>query len=335
MEFYVGTLTREGGEGILRCKLNGKQLERTGLISGVTDPNYLILRPDGKRLYAVSSDAEEGPFRGCVNEYDLTAEQPKLISRQPVSGNAPCHLTLSPDGRYLYCANYGTGSLTVFPVEAQLQPAVQVIRHEGRGPHPTRQTGPHVHQVTFLPDSQILCAADLGTEALYLYDASPADGCLTLRTTVPLHGGPRHVAYGNEDKAYLVHELSNEITVLRIENGAVTPLQTLSTLPEGYEGTNTAAAVRISPRGDRVYVSNRGHGSIAVFTVENTGLLRLMGHVPAGIFPRDFILLPEGGYLVADQRSGVLLLDEQGETVSFLPQMGAVCIAPCADRTVI
>ncbi len=324
MEFYVGTLTREGGEGILRCRLKGDSLERTGLIGAVTDPNYLILSPDGTRLYAVSSDADENGMKGCVNEYDLTGQKPRLLSRQSTFGNGPCFLCLSPDEKTLYCANYGTGSVAVFPREDTLRPAVQVVKHEGSGPHPTRQAGPHVHQVTFLPGTRILCAADLGTDELWLYDASPEDGRLSLRDKVKLHGGPRHIAYGTNGMAYLAHELSSEVTVLHFRNG-LRPVQTLSALPEGFEGKNTAAAIRVS--GGRVWVSNRGHGSVAVFRIKEDGLLERERFLPAGEYPRDFILLPGDRLLTADQHGGVLLENDAGRTLDFIPQMGAVCVA--------
>lgn len=327
MDLYIGTLTREGGEGILHARLEENHLERLSVIGSITDPNYLILRPDGARLYAVSSD-EAGEMHGCVNEYDLTAAPPRLLSRQATRGNGPCHLAFSPDGRFLYCANYGTGSIAVFPLTGGLGPAVQLVQHAGSGSHPTRQAGPHVHQVYFLPGESTLCAADLGTDALYFYAASPEGGCLTLKNRLALSGGPRHILCARSGWVYLVHELSNAVTALRREGDALLPAQTLSTLPSAYQGTNTTAAIRLSHEEDRLYVSNRGHGSIAVFSVRKEGLLHPLGHLPAGAFPRDFLPLPDGRFLVADQRSGVLLLDSRGQTLDFLPQPGAVCIAP-------
>ena len=325
MDFFVGTLTREGGEGILRCRLNENRLERIGLISGITDPNYLILRPDGQRLYAVSSDVDRDGQRGCVNEYDLSGQEPDLLSRQPTYGNAPCHLTFSTDGRYLYCANYGTGSIAVFPLEGGLQPAVQIIQHEGCGPDPRRQAGPHVHQVSFLPGTNILCAVDLGTDALYLYHASSVDGKLTFRDKVTLSGGPRHIAWTNKGIGYLAHELSNEVTVLRWQEDRLRPLQTLPTLPVDFTEKNTAAAIRVTDH--QVFVSNRGHGSIAIYDRRDNGLLNFNGWMDAGEYPRDFVILPGCRMLIADQHAGVWLRDVHGSVLDFLPQKGAVCIA--------
>ena len=327
MEFYAGTLTREGGEGILRICVSGGLIERTHLIGGLTDPNYLILSPDGKRLYAVSSDAESADCRGCVNEFDLTRPDTPLISRQPTHGTAPCHLTLSPDGRYLYCANYGTGSLVVFPAADGLRPSVLLLRHTGTGPDPVRQAGPHVHQVYFLSE-RLLCAADLGSDALWLYPVSPQDGLPGAPERILLSGGPRHIVRGRGGAVYLAHELSSEVTVLKRDGDTLFPVQTLSTLPDGCAERNLAAAIRLSADGRTLYVSNRGHGSIAAFSVGATGLLTQKGHIPAGEYPRDFLPLPQGGFLVADQHSGILLIDKEGRVQSRLEQKGAVCVCP-------
>ncbi len=325
MEFYVGTLTREGGEGILRCRLAGDHIERTGLIRGVTDPTWQTLSPDGKRLYSTCSDIPDGERRGCVNEYSLESGEPVLLNRRAVLGDGPCHLTLSPDGRFLYCANYNTGSVAVFPVERGLEPCAQVVEHHGKGPHPARQEGPHVHQVTFLPGTWDLCAVDLGTDKLAIYHVSPGDGTLTFARTITTHGGPRHVVYGRDHLMYLAHELSSEVSVIRWDTGET--LQTLSTLPGGCAMENYPGAIRIA--GGRLYVSNRLHGSLAAFGFTPEGLLRPEGHLPAGEYPRDFVFLKDGRYLAADQWAGVWLMDREGNTLDFLPQKGAVRIC-CA-----
>lgn len=325
MEFYVGTLTREGGAGILRCSLSGNKLECLSVIDGLTDPNYLILHPGRQRLYAVSSDAEGTDTKGCVNEYDLTGKAPLLISRQTTFGNAPCHLTVSPDRRFLYCANYGTGSLAVFPAEDKLRPAVQVIQHQGSGPNIVRQAGPHVHQVCFIPDTQYLCACDLGTDHIEVYTADIQTGRLTHHSSLHLHGGPRHLLFADNTLGYLCHELSSEVTVLSVQNGILSARQTLSALPENVP--NTSAAIRISADHRHLYVSNRGHGSIAIYNIlENGQLIPVRWFMEAGSYPRDFALLKDGRILVADQRAGVRLLDAQGRMIHFLSHVGAVCI---------
>ena len=325
MLFYVGTLTREGGEGILSCRLTDEGIVRVDTYTQTADPNYLIWSEKNQRLYATGSDAD-GEHRGTVSEFASVSGALRLISRQRTDGNGPCFLTMDADHHYLYCPNYGTGSLCVFPARPALGAYAQQTVHEGQGPNQKRQAGPHPHQATFVPGTRYLLAADLGTDEIWLYQADPESGKLLLRSKTRLHGGPRHIAYGRPGLAYLAHELSNEVTVLRVEGERLIPVQTLSTLPEGAEIQNTAAAIRISEDGKKLYVSNRGHGSIAVFDIMEDGTLRGHGHIPAGIFPRDFQVLRDGSFLVADQRAGVRWLDAQGREQAFLTQMGAVCI---------
>lgn len=280
---------------------------------------------EGQRIFSTGSDIVGDGFRGTVSEYAVEGNAFRLCSRQPSLGNAPCHLCFDGESGTLYCANYANGSVTVFPVGEKLESAAQCITHTGCGPHPTRQAAPHVHQVTRIPGSRFLAACDLGTDDAVVY-AIGADGLLTEYSRTHLHGGPRHIAYRDDSTAYLVHELSNEITVLSVRNGVFDVRQTLSTLPEKFTGENLAAAVYI--RENRVYVSNRGHGSIAVYRIGPDSLLTLERYIPAGIFPRDFFLLEDGRILVADQRAGIRLLAADGQERAFLPQLGVIRICP-------
>lgn len=326
MDFFVGTLTREGGEGILRCRIENGHMRRLQTLTEITDPNYVILSKDQTRLYAVNSDTKQGDFSGCVNVYDITGDHPILLARRETAGNGPCFLALSPNEQYLYVTNYGTGSLAVFSTNEGLSERIQQIQHHGCGPHPTRQAGPHLHQVTLIPKTRYLCAVDLGTDELVTYRRDPDNGLLTEHARVHLHGGPRHIAYSCDGMAYLVHELSNEVTVLRIEDGHFTPLQTLSTLPSDTNCANTAAAISLSSDGKHLYVSNRGLGTLAVYNIQTDGTLSPCEQLFVGVFPRDFVQLDDGTFLVADQRAGVYYLNEHGEPLDFIPQTGAVCV---------
>ena len=319
MEFFVGTLTREGGKGLLRCNLEEEKIVELEALS-LTDPSYLI-KVDG-RVFSTSSDIE-GKFSSCVNEISTDGKM-KVIARSAVGGNIPCFLCPSPDYRFLYCANYGTGSISVFPVEGRLRECIQLVEHSGSGPHPTRQQGPHVHQVLFIPGTQYLCACDLGTDCIEVYEASVQTGMLAHHSTLHLHGGPRHLVFADDTLGYVCHELSNEVTVLRAEDGRLSACQTLSTLPEKM--SNTASAIRLAPDQKRLYVSNRGHGSIAIYDVLADNKLHLAGFWAAGIFPRDFVLLKDGRILVADQRAGIRLLGKDGAKIALCEHLGAVCI---------
>lgn len=319
MEFFVGTLTREGGKGLLRCLLDGEKiLEQDALF--LTDPNYLI-EVDG-RIFVVSSDLE-GDLRGCVSEIRKEGSM-QVLAQHATGGNAPCFLCPSPDHRFLYCANYATGSIAVFPTEGTLGERIQLVEHSGHGPHPTRQQGPHVHQVLFIPGTQYLCACDLGTDCICVYHADLQSGMLSLHSVLPLHGGPRHLVFQNDQLGYVCHELSSEVTVLDIHNGVLCARQTLSTLPEDVN--NLVAAIRLSPDGKKLYVSNRGHGSIAVYAVSEDGSLQPARHLDAGHYPRDFVVLADERMMVADQHAGIRLLSKTGKQLCLKEHMAAVCV---------
>ncbi len=319
MEFFVGTLTREGGKGLLRCTVEENKIKELEALS-LTDPTYLI-RVDG-RIFSTSSDID-GDLRGCVNEICANGEM-NLVARSAVGGNAPCFLCASPDHRFLYCANYITGSISVFPIDGILKERIQLVEHFGNGPHPIRQQSPHVHQVLFIPGTQYLCACDLGTDCIEVYLADIQSGLLSHYSTLHINGGPRHLVFADETLGYVCHELSNEVTVLRVENGVLSAIQTLSTLPE--ETNNTASAIRLSKDNKTLYVSNRGHGSIAVYNVLPDGRLVEKEYWNAGVFPRDFAFLDDGRALVADQKAGIRLLNLDGKELDFREHMGAVCI---------
>lgn len=188
----------------------------------LTDPNYVIRC--GDRLFSVSSDAQ-GEYRGCVGEIDASGAM-RVLAQEETAGNAPCFLCASPDGRYLYCPNYGTGSIAVFPIEGGLKPRIQLVVHSGSGPHPTRQTAPHVHQALFIPGTQYLCACDLGTDEIVVYRADKETGILARHSALhqeaskKLHSasnrtGNQSVPAGNENRADRRAVEAREITLLR------------------------------------------------------------------------------------------------------------------------
>lgn len=335
MNFYVGDYTRLGGPGVCVCALKGDQLSfLTAADVPVENPTYIILSRDQKTLYATSSSHSDGEDTGSVAVYDLSGDVPRLTGMHSTGGTSACHLTLSDDERFLYVANYQSGSLCVFPVEqGRLLPHIQLITHEGHGPNAARQEHAHVHFAAFHPEDHRLYAVDLGIDAVMIYRADPKTGLLTLdeRVNVPAGMGPRHLLFHN-DLMYVAHELGGAVSVFKRTHSEWVLEQTLSTLPDCWQGENTVAAIRLFR--DRLYVSNRGHNSIAEFRVMDSGLLeKIRIFTVFGDFPCDFVVLDDGRLLVANQKSGdIRLLDPHGDTVhqigSSLPIKGAVCICP-------
>ena len=322
MDFLIGTLTRMGGAGIGRVRLENDRLRLLWTNGSLTDPNWQSLGPDG-RIFSVSSDMPE-PMRGCVNELKISETGMDVISRQATEGNGPCALSFSADGRFLLCANYGTGSLTVFQLTQKgIGPCRQRIQHEGWGPHPTRQAGPHIHQVTRIPTLPgSFCVVDLGIDALVVYHQAE-DGSLSERYRIPVPAGqgPRHMAYTPDGSAYLVTELGNRIyaVVFGEKEGRICE-PGVSTLEE-EQTPNTAAALWPSADGKWLYASNRGDGTLvrcALPSLRRDAFYRL-----AGREPRDFCMADEHTILAACQDSGLTLLKD-GEIRDILPFPGAV-----------
>jgi len=336
MRFYVGTYTRIGGPGIAVCDLIENKLSLVSIANELGDPTYVILSKDKKRLYAVSSTSVDGEEGGAAAAYYIEGDKLILRSHYSTAGKSPCHLTCSPDERFLYVANYLSGSLAVFPITPfGIGRRIQLIQHTGKGPHPTRQEGPHQHQVTFIEGTNLLCAVDLGIDAVVTYKQNPETGLLTFAGRMDCEPGlgPRHLAYGKDgNSAYLLHELGNAVSVLHRKGDSWVTVQTLSTLPEDWEGNSTAAAIRVSEDGRKVFASNRGHDSIAVYNIKEAGLLELEGiFTTGGKIPRDFDLLPDGKILAAHQEEGgVALLKLEGGKLAPccepLPIKGAVCV---------
>ncbi|NLM77050.1 MAG: lactonase family protein [Ruminococcaceae bacterium] len=333
MLFYVGTQTRLGGPGIVVCKLENNQLACLGSTE-LDNPTYVILSSDRKKLYAISSASAEGEEGGSLVTFIVQGDS--LLKQQQYStGTAgPCHLCLSPDGRFIYTAQYQSGTVAAFPVDPPGQ-RIQLIQHQGRGPHPERQQGAHVHHVSFLPGTQRLIAIDLGLDALVCYEQDPQNGLLNqfMSWSCQPGLGPRHLVYASANLIYLLHELGSAVSVVRVDDKTFTHLQTLSTLPPLWQGENTGAAIRI--KGSYLFASNRGHDSIAVLRIQPDGCLHFIDCFSCGgSTPRDFYLLPDNRILVANQGGTVSLLnwDEKNETIrpagNHLDIAGAVCICP-------
>lgn len=335
MKFFVGNYTHLGGPGIALCELNGESMRIIETAPEVKDPSYAILTRDQKTLYVT------GESGGEAAAFDVSDGHLRFVSRQLTDGKASCHLTLSPDERFLYVANYTSGSLSVFPVDgAQIGKRIQLIEHEGCGPKADRQECAHVHFVAFDPeDEQLLYAVDLGIDAVMIYRQNPETGLLTACERVDAEPGmgPRHLIFHGKNMMYVAHELGNAVSAFRRSSAGWKHIQTLSTLPEDWQGENTVAAIRI--HGNRLFVSNRGHDSLAVYEISRTGALNPVGiYSTMGRNPRDFYILPDGRILAAHQDSGDVRLLEFTEgfsrimglaqTGNPLELAGAVCVCP-------
>lgn len=315
-------------------------LTPAGVTTGIANPTWLTLSPNGRCLYAASEVREHGQrLGGAVVAYarDRATGELTRINDALTTGAGPCHLSLDPAGRLLLVANYASGSLTVFPVRADggLEPASQVIQHAGNGPVADRQEGPHAHCIVPDPTGRYALAADLGIDKVMIYRMdvdgkrlAPAD---PPSADVAPGAGPRHLAFHPSGRwLYVTGELNSTLTVFSwdAEWGRLGHVQAIGTLPAGWTGINYPAEVAVAASGCFVYMSNRGHDSIAIFAVDGaTGKLTPAGHEPTqGNFPRHFALDPTGAFMVVANQNGdnIVVFRVDGETGQLTPVLSTV-----------
>ncbi len=289
-------------------------LERLGEWSGVPNPSYLAVRGSAN-LYAVGETGMAGDGSpGSVHAFRIERGNAGVdlapIGMQSTEGDHPCHLGIDRGGRWLVASNYSTGNASVHPLDEHGHPgsAVTLVQHAGSGARPDRQAGPHVHSAIFTADNRSLILADLGIDRLVVYTFDDETGGASRRIEVEAvpGSGPRHMAlHPGGDHLFVVNELDNTLTWYRMPD--LRAQQSLATVPPGVRATS-AADVKIAGSGRFVYVSNRGHDSVAVFSFDPTDGLRSTAIRPCGgSWPRGFAISPDGRYLVvANRHSGSL-----------------------------
>ena len=312
---YVGTYTSGESKGIYRLHLDlaTGALSPAGEPTEAVNPSFLAFHPTRRFLYAVNETGDAPTDKtGAVSAFaiDPTTGGLTFLNQQASGGPAPCHLTIDKEGRHALVANYWGGTVAVLPIQAdgRLGPASTVVRHEGRSVNPERQTEPHPHSINLDPANRFAFVADLGLDKVVSYRLDGKKGLLARHEagTVRLKpgAGPRHLAFHPDGRqAYVINELDSSITRLAYDagDGAMKAVQSVPTLPAGFQGRNITAEIVVHPDGTLLYGSNRGHNSIAIFTIDKaTGALTVAGHQPTGgKTPRNFAIDPTGAYLLA------------------------------------
>lgn len=338
---YVGSYTDKDIRGITLLDFNsaGGDISVQRPACETASPSFLAVHPNRKYVYATNE------FSNAVSSFRIEADgMLTQLSGQSSGGAGPCHLATDVAGKCLMAANYNSGSFQIFPLTddgSVGKPVADAIQHTGAGTDPKRQASPHAHGIYPDPTGKFALAVDLGTDqiAVYALDSSAAalsHSPVTVGRTAP-GAGPRHLAFSPDGRfAYVTSEMNSTVTVFRWEPAkpSLTPIQAISTLPAEFAGKSATAEIAVHPSGRTLYVSNRGHDSIAIFTVDpQTGRLALRGHQNAGgKNPRHFVIDPTGRWmLVSNQTTGnvvVLAISTTGDlgaTGKEAPVKSAVC----------
>jgi 6-phosphogluconolactonase len=312
---YIGTYNVRNSKGIYayRFDVATGRLTSLGLAAETMNASFFVVHPNHRFLYAVNEVSNnEGRSSGAVSAFAIAPKSGKLTLLNQVSsgGAEPCYISLDKTGKYVLVANYTGGSVAVFPIleDGRLGAASAFVQHSGSSVNHERQEGPHAHSINPSPDNRFAIAADLGLDQLLVYRFDATRGTLAPNNPpfarVNPGAGPRHLAFHPNGRfAYVVNEMQSTVTAFSYEasSGVLNQLQTISTLPKSFVGTNDDAEVQVYPSGKFLYASNRGHDSLAVFSIDTTkGTLSPSGDVPTqGKTPRNFAIDPTGSYVFA------------------------------------
>jgi 6-phosphogluconolactonase len=338
---YVGTYTGKGSEGIYIYRLDSSTggLKYVGKASGLENPSFLAIDPRGRCVYTVrefsaSPDRQAGAVIALSR--DPATGQLTVLNEQASGGRGPCYVSTDREGHFLLVANYGSGSVAMLPIadDGRLEPAASVIQHEGSSVNPSRQKEPHAHSITLDAANRYALAPDLGIDKVMVYRFDREQGKL-LPGDPPFvkcepGSGPRHLAFGPDGKhVYVIEEISSTVAAFAYDaaTGTLKPVQTVSTLPEGFKGASTCAEVQVHPSGRFLYGSNRGHNSIAGFVIGDNGTLHAIGHESTqGRNPRNFGIDPSGTFLLAaNQDSDSIVTFRIDPDTGTLSPAGQMC----------
>jgi 6-phosphogluconolactonase len=348
---YVGCYTtpdRDGhGKGINVYEVDpgSGAWTHVQLAEDVGNPSWLTLDRSQEHLYAVSG----GDGFTVVSAFAVDKASGRLtyLNSQECGSPNPVAISIFPEIPYAVVAGYNAGKVAALPVnpDGSLGPMSDLFTLVGEpGPHPTEQDHSRPHHIPIDPAGRYFVVPDKGFDRTYVFSVDPSNGKIVPTeqgSVVSVAGAaPRHFTFHpSAPYAYQCNEINSTVTAYGYDagTGRLDELQVQTTLPGGFSERNSTAEIQIAPSGRYVYVSNRGHNSVAIFSVDQaTGTLSPVGWEPTqGKQPRFITLDPSGRLLYAanqathtivtfrvDQESGALTptgqVIETGSPVSIV-----------------
>ncbi len=335
-----GTESRETHAGIYLFGFDpatGK-LAPAGEVKNAANPSFLCQSRSGRFLYSVNECSEfEGHPGGGVSAFSMDEQTGELtlINSQSSCGAGPCHLSLDQTGKWLAVSNYLGGSLALLPVrkDGSLGKVRSFQQHSAMGENGKKV--PHVHSAAPAPDNRFFLIADLGLDRVFLHEFNAKDGTLgqdgriSWVSTKP-GAGPRHLCFHPGGRiVYVANELNSTVSVFAYNPaGSLEEIETLPTLPPDFAGNSAVADIHLAPSGRFLYVSNRGHDSLAMFAINDNGSLVAKSHVSTlGKWPRNFTIDPTGAFLLAANQNSNSI------TVFRIHEEGG-CLVECGTASV-
>lgn len=336
---FVGTYTQQLGHvdgkasGIYTCRFDTETGALT-VVDSTTDienPSFVCVSPDKKFVYAVAENGgtPQQPW-GSVAAYQIK-ENGKLlkINEMPSYGVAPCHISTDKSGKFVLVANYVTGNVATYSVQAdgKLSDSLCTVQHPGKSPW--------AHMIVPTPDNASIWAVDKGADQVFMYQMG-SDGKLKAQGSVSTAkgAGPRHLDFNPvaQDHFAVINEVNSTVNYYKKDAaGVVVRLDSLSTLPADFKADNSCADIHFHPNGKFLYGSNRGHNSIVVYSVDTqTGKLTLLEHESTqGLAPRNFLVSPDGKWLLAaNQNSGNVVAFRIDPATGMLTPAGKPSLVP-------
>ena len=330
---YFGTRNADTmGVALSRLDPSTGSLSPPVSVAAAPDPGFMVFDAQGTHLYLCNSASPGGLSAFTVDRRSGALD---LINQVRAEGRGPSHVSVARSGRHVLNANYGGGYVEVHAIAAggRIGHRTAFEQLTGSSVHPERQTRAYAHWFGVDPSNRFALIADLGTDRIMIYRFDRETGALTSNDPpflkVRAGSGPRHLAWHPNGRwMYAVQELSNELIVFAWDDtrGTLAELQSISTLPPHFQGSNTAAEIGVHENGRFVYISNRGHDSIAVFAVEaEHGTLSSIEHVSSrGQTPRYFAFDPSHRWLIVNNQ-------DSENAVAFRVDARTGTLTPCGE----
>ncbi|MEA1028050.1 lactonase family protein [Pseudomonas sp. N-137] len=301
-------------------------------LNDLVNPSFLTFDHTQSHLYCVHGDQSE------VSSFAIDSKSGELTKLNTVAtqGKNPVHLSVDPTNKFLAVANYATGSFALFPIQedGSLGGSSHVEPLPGEaGPHKVEQSSSHPHMIPFDPSGHFLMIPDKGLDGIFVYrvrnNNAKLDATQVSMIKAREGSGPRHIVFTPDARhAYVVNELDSSVTeyAYEAEQGSLTAKEILPTLPSKFTGNSRAAAIVMAPSGKYLYVSNRGHDSVATFEIDETGALLAKGHtLSQGRKPRFMNLTPDGSRLfVANEETDNIVTFDVDRNSGGLTENGHV-----------